>query len=528
MTSETENTASATRSRGSRRAQAPPGMPDLRPLVLTGLVILTSVPLAVLVLPNTISLAAGAAVNGLGLEPENASRVVRGYGLALPALMLTVPVAAVYARRTQPWPVLLAGLVVLGVTQLLAEAVGSVFLLTFLRLFQGIGAGMVLPATLVLVTRQQLRGQRLLSAWWAGVLVVSLMAATPLSYLTLQGDEWRSVMQPYPALVGLALLSTAILVLNERRDGLMRAGTREGERILLLPVIPALGLSVFAIGASFDWSNWAVLALAVTALIVMYGLTTLGSAFDGRPGANHVAVAVSAGVVVLPVTAQMVNLSVGGFGGPGLGAIWLPVGAGVLVALVGAVGGVLGRPETATQLTIAGLGVAGAGLLAVRFLMPASDWLLFLAMVLLGGGIGLAFGASLRGIGSGAALLGLGLVFPAVLAGQLLSGAIMLRVTESIAEGTLQRPVVHELLLTALSSWVTVSALVLLVAIADISFASLRRGGRRRGSDAGGAEEPAEEPAVSRDSAEASQDSGEDRDKDDRDKDDRDDRADRI
>lgn len=488
-----EQTTSGARSRGARRAKTGPAKLDLWGLALTGLVILTSVPLAVLVIPNTISLVAGPAVQGLGADPQNAAQVVRAYGLALPALLLTVPVAAGYARRTRAWPLLLAGLGVLGLTQLLAEAVGSVFLLTFLRIFQGIGAGVVLPATLVLVTRQQLRGQRLLSAWWAGVLMVSLMAATPLSYLTLYGDDWRAVMQPYPALIALALLCTAALIFYEVRVGTMRPGTREGERILLLPALPALGLSVFAVGASFNWATWALLVLAITALIVMYGLTTLGAAFDGRPGTNHVVVAVSAGVVVLPVTAQMVNLSVSGFGGPGLSSIWLPLGLAMVVTLVGAVGGVLGRPESATRLTVAGLVAAGAGLLAVRLLMPAGDWLLFVVMILLGGGFGLAFGASLRGISSGAALLGLGLVFPAVLSGQLLSGAIMLRATESIAQNTLQPQVVHGLLLAALGAWVTVSALVLLVAVADVSLASVRRRGRRRKSRPSVTEEHADE-----------------------------------
>ncbi|MQA87819.1 MAG: hypothetical protein GEV03_25150 [Streptosporangiales bacterium] len=485
-TEETEETAiRGAGPRRSRRSAADQPL-DFRPLVLIGLVILTAVPVAVLVVPNTISLAAAAAVRSLGVQPESASQVVRVYGLALPALMLTVPAAAVHARRTRPWPVLLTGLVVLGATELLAGMVGSVFLLAVLRIFQGIGAGMVLPATLVLVTALQRRGQRLLSAWYAGVLVVSLMAVTPMLYLALLGDEWDDIMQPYPLLVAAALVCTALLIIAERPEGLPRAGTRESERILLLPVIPALGLSVFAFGASFNWATWALLALAVTALIVMYGLTTLGDAFDGRAGVNHAVVSVSAGVVVLPVTAQIVNISLPGFGGPGLGQVWAPLAVAVLVTLAAAVAGNLGRPDSASKLVIAGLVAAGLGLLAVRLFMPASNWLVILSMALLGGGIGCAFGASLRGISSGAGLLGLGLIFPAVLAGQLLSGAFMLRVTESIAQGTLQPQYVHGVLLSALRSWVTVSALVLLVAIVDVSLASMRREGRRRRPRAAG------------------------------------------
>lgn len=475
-----ENTTGRAGTRRAGRGKDPQA-PDVRALVLTGLVILTSVPLAVLVVPNTISLAAGAVVRSLEVDVASGPKIVRSYGLALPALMLTVPFAAVYARRGRPWPVLLAGLALLGLTEVVAGAVGSVFWVAFLRIFQGIGAGLVLPGTLALVATHPLRGQRLLSAWYAGVLVASLMAATPLIYLTLLGDDWHAIMQPYPWLVGLALLFTAGLVVTERREGVVRATARASERILLLPAIPALALSVFAVGASFNWSTWALLALAVTALIVMYGLTTLGDAFDGRLGTNHVVVAVTAGVVVLPVTAQVVNLSLPVFGGPGLGAIWLPLLVAVVVTMGTAIGGVVfGPPSASPQMTIAGLVAAGLGLAAIRLLVPATDWLVLLALTLLGGGLGLAFGATLRRVGTGAALLGLGVIFPAVLAGQLLSGAIMLRFTEQIASGSLHSRVVHDLLLSALGSWVTVSALVTLVAIADVTLAWLRS--RRAGS----------------------------------------------
>src|SRR6266545_3289746 len=113
------------------------GVNDQRPSESTGgsawwsrlgalLVIITSVPAAVLVIPNTMSYVVAQAVRDLGLPAAQAPGMVRAAGLALPALLLAVPLAAVLARRVPAAIVLIAGLgAVLG-GEIAAEFTGSI------------------------------------------------------------------------------------------------------------------------------------------------------------------------------------------------------------------------------------------------------------------------------------------------------------------------------------------------------------------------------------------------------------------
>ncbi|HZE29807.1 MAG TPA: hypothetical protein VE198_00035, partial [Actinoallomurus sp.] len=79
----------------------------LAALVLT---LAAAVPAAVLVLPNTATYVVPSAVRDLGLTDGQAAGFVRAAGLAMPALLLATPLAAVLARRLPAWAVLFGGL----------------------------------------------------------------------------------------------------------------------------------------------------------------------------------------------------------------------------------------------------------------------------------------------------------------------------------------------------------------------------------------------------------------------------------
>lgn len=119
--------------------------------VVALLIVLSAVPMAVLVLPNTASYVVGSATGGLGLSGAQPADFIRAGGLALPTLLLAGPIAAVAARRLPSWSVLLAGIIAVLCGELAADQVTSVLLVGVVRVIEGFGAGAILPASLVLV-----------------------------------------------------------------------------------------------------------------------------------------------------------------------------------------------------------------------------------------------------------------------------------------------------------------------------------------------------------------------------------------
>ena len=134
---------------------------------------------------------------------------MRAHGLALPAMMLTVPLAAVALRRVRAAPISWsAGLALLAV----ADAAGGYAGLGLPRRraaggLHGIGAGLLVPATLVAVWERP----PVLRALWAGVLALSLLAAQALALWPLdEVTRWQVTLQPYPLLTGVALALAAV------------------------------------------------------------------------------------------------------------------------------------------------------------------------------------------------------------------------------------------------------------------------------------------------------------------------------
>src|SRR5260370_6309686 len=103
------------------------------------LVVVSAVPAAALVVPNTVLYVVPQAVRDLG--PAAGRGLVPANGLALPALLLAVPLASVAARRIRPWPVLLAALFCLLAGIMAARPASTVELVGAVRVLQGLGAG---------------------------------------------------------------------------------------------------------------------------------------------------------------------------------------------------------------------------------------------------------------------------------------------------------------------------------------------------------------------------------------------------
>ncbi|MFA1544343.1 hypothetical protein [Actinomadura monticuli] len=444
-------------------------------LLLTG----TALPAAVLTVPDATGNVVPAAAGALGLGDAGVAGLLRATGLSLPALLLAVPPAAVAARRFPAWTVLAAGLAVLLVGVGTARLAHSVPLAGAVRAAQGAGAGIVLPATLVLVWE---RRDRVLAAVWAGVLAGMLVLAMPLALAAVPrpaagaaAADWRIALAPFPWLAVAAAGAALARPLLRRRVPWTLPASRHTERgHLLLPLVPAAGFTFLALVAAGEWSPGARLVLAGLAVPALLGLAVTGGR-DAPAGSPHgcAVVMIAAGLLTYPVAGPLAGVAAATAHARGDGVPLLPFGAAAAAALAGALAAA-GAPARAALPTGFLLLVLAVPLgLATG---PGDPWALLAPLVPLGAGAGMALAASLRDAEAGAALFGLCLCFPAVLAGQLLVLSLQasrLREARPVTEAQQAHA-----LLDGYRGWLVVAGMAALL----LAAAALGLGARRRNS----------------------------------------------
>ncbi|MER6817150.1 hypothetical protein ABT299_48525 [Spirillospora sp. NPDC000708] len=375
----------------------------------------TVLPAAVLVVPDATAGIVPVAAHALGLGEGRVPALLRATGLSLPALALTLPLAAVAARRLPAWAVLATGLAVLLGGLGAVRFAGSVPVVGAVRAAQGAGAGIALPASLVLVWE---RRNAALSAFWAGVLAASLLIAMPVALRAVPPPRpgtapggWHAALAPYPWLAGAAAAAAVLGVLLRGRVPWTLPPPRLAERgRLALPCVPVAGFAFLAVVAAHGWSPGARLVVAASALAALAGLALAGGAEGGPFGCAPVMVAT--GLLAYPLAAPLSGLAAAG----APASRFLPVAAAAAATVTGALAASRARPRAAVM---AGYALMAAGIGLALAAGPTGRWTPVVLLVLLGTGAGLALAASLRDAHVGAALFGLSLCFPAVLAGQL-------------------------------------------------------------------------------------------------------------
>ncbi|MER7367166.1 hypothetical protein [Nonomuraea wenchangensis] len=391
---------------------------------LLGLLVVCALPLAITTIPNTLSVVAR-------LLPADIDQVglMRTHGLALPALMLTVPLAAVALRRVPAAHLMLAGLALVALSDAAGGYAATELLVGVVRVLRGVGCGLLVPATLVAVWPRT----PVLRGLWAGMFSLSLLTAQALALWPLDAvNSWKVTLQPYPLVTGVALALAAAYLLAWMVFGRPEAPVFEvGERgRLLLCVVLAAGVAVVAIStASAGWRAPPVVLLAATAVFGLLALASIGAVESRR--AAYVLVAV--GVVLLPSAAQVTLVEMGGLGGPGLRGLWIPyVVAGVLA--IGAAVAV-GMFAVGAGRWLAPLGLLSmvVGLCSVRLVVPSADGMvLVVPFTLLAVGAAVAVTATLREVGIGAAAFGLSLCAAGVLAGFLLGTGVQMALLDGV------------------------------------------------------------------------------------------------
>ncbi|GAA3131398.1 hypothetical protein [Streptosporangium carneum] len=438
--------------------------------VVLGLLVAVTLPLAIVAIPNTVSVVAA-------LLPPDISQVemVRAHGLALPAMVLTVPLAALLLRRVRAVPILVAGLTLLALADAAGGYAESSLLVGVLRVLHGVGAGLLVPASLVAVWERSL----VLRAVWGGMLAVSLLAAQALALWPLdEVRSWRVTLQPYPMLTGVALALAAVCLVLWVRGGEGAAEPVPLERGRL-PVAAGLAAAIaaLALGTTFDWPPGLLVLTAALSILALFCLAS-ACGFEGVFGRASAYTTLAIGVVVLPTAAQVTYVELGGLGGPGLSGLWLAFAIAGITGLVAAV--LASRLGDAVMPLCAagGLVVVVAGLCAVRLLLPAAEGpALILPFVLLTVGTAVALTSALRPSGAGAALFALSLFFPGVLSGFLLgSGIQVTRLKEAGSPQAMVDAFVDALHLWALVGGGLVVVMIVLGAVLASRLPAVRAG----------------------------------------------------
>jgi EmrB/QacA subfamily drug resistance transporter len=231
-----------------------------------------SVGLFMIMLDNTIvNVALPTIQRSLGLQISELEWVVAGYALTFGAFMLTGgKLADLFGRRA----IFIAGLVVFTASSLACGLAGSATILIAARVVQGLGAAMMNPATLSIITvtfppRQ--RGTAI--GIWAGVSALALAIGPLVGGLITEHINWNWIFF-INVPVGVVGVVAALLLIDESRD------TSHEQR----PDIPGLASSTIGLFAlsyalieanTYGWTSGRILGAFVVAAVSLVGFVLL-------------------------------------------------------------------------------------------------------------------------------------------------------------------------------------------------------------------------------------------------------------
>ncbi|MET8764334.1 MFS transporter [Lentzea sp. NPDC004782] len=314
--------------------------------------------------------------------------VVDGYAVVLASLLLAGgTLGDVFGHKR----VVLGGLGIFGVASLICGAAPGIGVLVAGRALQGLGAALLLPGTLAVITRafpdraEQARAVGV----WAGVSALSLPAGPLLGGALVSLLGWRAVFLVNLPVIAVAVPATVRLV----REG-SGATTRRLDTPGVVLAALTLAATVYAVITASAWSAAAVALPALAGFLwwerrapdPVLPLSLLRR--RAFAGANLVAAAMNlVGIGTIFVTTLYLQ-TVQHRAAFAAGAMLLPLFV-PLAALAPVTGRLTGRFGPRPPM-IAGLLVGAAGSLAFLGLRPESSYLRLLPVLLgLGAGMGL-------------------------------------------------------------------------------------------------------------------------------------------
>jgi EmrB/QacA subfamily drug resistance transporter len=322
--------------------------------------------------------------------------VIDVYTLALASLLLLAGAAGDRFGRRR---VFQTGLSVFALGSLLCSVAPSIQLLIAARLIQGIGASMMNPVALSIITQiftERVERARALGIW-GGVVGISMVLGPIVGGLLIEVVGWRAVFWINLPICAAAIILTAVFV-PETKSATMRSMDPIGQ---LLGVLALFGLVFFLIeGPVQGWSDPRIVAVAVTAVVAFIAFLRYESRrhdpfidlrfFASIPFASATVIAVCA-FAAWAAFLFMMSLylqGVRGFSAMHTGLIYLPIAIGALF-FSPLSGRLVGRYGSRPSLLASGLLITAASAL-LAFLSPTTPvWIIVTIFAVYGIGFGL-------------------------------------------------------------------------------------------------------------------------------------------
>lgn len=321
--------------------------------------------------------------------------IVTAYALTFAALLVTGgKLADLYGRRR----IFVAGLAVFTLSSLACGLAPSAGFLIGARAVQGIGAALMSPATLSIITATfppRERGQAI--GIWAGVSALALALGPLCGGLIVDTIDWSWIFFVNVP-VGAAGIVASRLFIPESRDTSL-------EQSVDLPGLLTSGLGLLAVsyalieGNRHGWASAEIVGLFVAAAVLLVAFVVVErrrrlpmldlSLFriGAFAGANVVAMLVSLGMFGVFFFVSLYVQNILGYSPTKAGAIFLPMT--LLIIVVAPIAGRTSDRIGSRWLMGGGMTIVGVSLLLYQRVGVHSDfWTLLPAMLL--GGVGMA------------------------------------------------------------------------------------------------------------------------------------------
>jgi DHA2 family methylenomycin A resistance protein-like MFS transporter len=214
-----------------------------------------------------VNVALGPIVHDLGGSLAGAQWIVSAYTLAFATFLLS---AGAWADRIGARSAFLIGLAVFGVGSAACAAAPSMGALIAARAVQGLGAALLMPCSLALVTHIFPAGpaRRGALAAWGGISALGLSAGPVLGGILVDGVGWRFIFLVNLPLAALAALGVALYVTETPRH---RHPFDLPGQILVIAALGCLSAG-FILAGSLGWGAAGTIALLVLGVAAALGL----------------------------------------------------------------------------------------------------------------------------------------------------------------------------------------------------------------------------------------------------------------
>ena len=424
--------------------------------------------LFMIMLDNTVvNVALPSIQRDLGVGLSELEWIVAGYALTFAALMLTGgKLADLLGRRL----VFVAGLAIFTLASLACGLADSGDVLIGARIVQGVGAALMNPATLSIISATFPPHQRGTAIGiWAGVSALALAIGPLVGGLLTQHIDWSWIFFVNVP-VGVIAIVASYLFIDESRD-------TSAEQRLDLPGLVTSGVGLFALtyalieANTYGWTSARIVAAFVVAAVSLAAFYVLErrqrlpmldlSLFRSGTytGANVVILLVALAMFGVFFYVSLYMQDVLGYSAVQAGAAFLPMT--VLIILLAPIAGKTSDRFGSRWLMTAGMALLGVQLLYFSSLgIEESYWSLLPA--LLTGGVGMALtmtpsaAAAVRAVpvdksGVGSAVLN---------AFRQVGGSIGIALMGAIVAGRLSTPPTPESFMDGFSAALVVAALI--------------------------------------------------------------------